>query len=173
MQPVSDTSVRADWVSVSEEPLPVADALSWVVVPECGALVVFCGTVRDHSDGRPGIVSLEYEAYLEQVEPRLLAVASATRARWPAVGRMALLHRVGRLGVGEVSVVVAVSTPHRAEAFEAAQFGIDSIKTSVPIWKRETWAGGSDWALCPHEVVEISPLSDGPNDSFRAGDEVV
>jgi molybdopterin synthase catalytic subunit len=86
---------------------------------------------------------------------------------------MALLHRVGRLGVGEVSVVVAVSTPHRAEAFEAAQFGIDSIKTSVPIWKRETWAGGSDWALCPHEVVEISPLSDGPNDSFRAGDEVV
>jgi molybdopterin synthase catalytic subunit len=171
MTGVSDTLPR-DWIAVSEDPLPVADVLSWVVLPECGALVVFCGTVRDHSDGRSGVVSLEYEAYLEQVEPRLSAVATATRARWPTVGRMALLHRVGRLEVGEVSVIVAVSTPHRTEAFDAAQFGIDSIKASVPLWKRETWAGGTDWALCPHEMVDICPVSDAPNDPLRAGDTV-
>jgi len=119
---------------------------------------VFCGTVRNHSDGRPGVVSLEYEAYLEQVEPRLMAVASTARARWP-VGRLALIHRVGRLEVGEVSVVVAVSTPHRAESFEAARFCIDTVKESVPIWKRETWSEGSDWALCPNELVDVPGTS--------------
>lgn len=99
-------------------------------------------------------MALEYEAYLEQVEPRLSAVASSARERWP-VGRIAILHRVGRLEVGEVSVVVGVSTPHRAESFEAARFCIDTVKESVPIWKRETWVDGSDWALCPNELVEI------------------
>ena len=79
---------------------------------ECGGIVTFCGTVRDHSDGRAAVTSLEYEAYEEQVVPRLSAVASAARARWPQIGRLALLHRVGRLEVGEVAVVVAASTPH-------------------------------------------------------------
>jgi molybdopterin synthase catalytic subunit len=116
--------------------------------------VTFCGTVRDHSDGRAGVTSLEYEAYEEHVVPRLTDVATAARARWPEIGRLALLHRVGRLVVGEAAVVVAVSTPHRGEAFAAAQFCIDTLKHTVPIWKLETWDGGSDWSLCAPEGPE-------------------
>jgi molybdopterin synthase catalytic subunit len=144
-----------DWIAVTAEQIPFGEIMAWVSRPSCGALVAFCGTVRDHSDGRPGVVALEYEAYEEQVEPRLGAVAAAARRRWPAVGRLALVHRIGRLEVGEVSVVVAASTPHRHDAFEAARFCIDTLKETVPIWKRETWAGGSDWGLCPHDVVDM------------------
>ena len=137
-----------DWIAISGSPLPVDDAWRWAGVPECGGIVTFCGTVRDYSDGRPGVTSLEYEAYEEHVVARLNDVATAARDRWPEIGRLALLHRVGRLEVGEVAVVVAASTPHRAEAFAAAQFCIDTLKHTVPIWKRETWEGGSDWTVC-------------------------
>ena len=98
------------------------------------------------------------EAYAEQVEPRLLAIAEEARTRWP-VGRLALLHRTGELGLGESSVVVVASSPHRGEAFDAARFCIDTLKATVPIWKRETWEGGEDWGLCAHDVVEVSDLS--------------
>jgi molybdopterin synthase catalytic subunit len=141
-----------DWIGVGEAPLPVDAAWRWAVLPECGGIVTFCGTVRDHSEGRPGVTSLEYEAYVEQVAPRLRQVADAARERWEEIGRLVLLHRVGRLEVGEVSVVVVASTPHRAEAFAAAQFCIDRLKHTVPVWKRETWSGGTDWSLCSHEI---------------------
>ena len=137
-----------DWVGVGTGPLPVEAAWRWAVLPGCGGIVTFCGTVRDHSEGRPGVTCLEYEAYVEQVAPRLARVAAAARERWAEIGRLVLLHRVGRLEVGEVSVVVVASTPHRAEAFAAAQFCIDTLKHTVPIWKRETWSGGTDWTLC-------------------------
>lgn len=142
-------------------PLALAEVMSWVSRPDCGAVVTFCGTVRDHSEGRQGVTSLEYEAYLEQVEPRLGSVSSAARKRWSEIGRIALLHRIGRLELGEISVVVAVSTPHRAEAFEAARFCIDTIKTSVPIWKRETWSDGTEWAVCSHELVDAGDFAEG------------
>ncbi len=144
-----------DWVGVSDQPLPVERAQAWAVVPSCGGIVTFCGTVRDHSEGRHGVTSLEYEAYLEYVEPRLRDVASAARAQWE-IGRLVLLHRVGRLVVGEVSVVVVASTPHRSEAFAAAQFCIDTLKHTVPIWKHETWEDGSDWSVCAHDGQVIS-----------------
>ncbi len=119
----------------------------WAVRPDCGAVVVFSGTVRDHAEGRAGVRASKYEAYEEQVVPRA-STPSRPRpgARWPTTGRVALLHRTGPLELGESSVVVAVSAPHRGEAFEAARFGIDTLKASVPIWKRETWAGGAEWA---------------------------
>ena len=82
-----------------------------------------------------------YEAYEEEVEPRLAAIAAEARTRWPDVGRLVLLHRTGDLGVGESSVVVVASSPHRDTAFEAARFCIDTLKATVPIWKRETWDG--------------------------------
>jgi molybdopterin synthase catalytic subunit len=137
-----------DWVGVGTGLLPVEAAWQWAVLPGCGGIVSFCGTVRDHSEGRPGVTCVEYEAYVEQVAPRLARVAAAARERWAEIGRLVLLHRVGRLEVGEVSVVVVASTPHRAEAFAAAQFCIDTLKHTVPIWKRETWTGGADWTLC-------------------------
>lgn len=146
-----------DWIAVSEDELPAEKAMAWAPLPDCGGVVTFCGTVRDHSDGRPGVTGLEYEAYLDQVVPRLERVAEAARSKWPMIGRLALLHRVGRLEVGEVSVVVVASTPHRGEAFESAQFCIDTLKHTVPIWKRETWAGGSDWSQCSHAAEEVGP----------------
>jgi molybdopterin synthase catalytic subunit len=117
--------------------------------------VLFTGTVRDHAEGRPGVTALEYEAYEEEVHPRLAAIVAEGRRQWPTLGRLGVLHRVGSLDVGETSVLVVASAPHRAEAFEAARFCIDTLKATVPIWKRETWEGGSDWALCSHPVEEV------------------
>ena len=150
--PLGDT-----WIALTEQALPIGAALDWAVRPGCGAVVLFSGTVRDHAEGRPGVTQLVYEAYTEQVEPRLAAIAEEARRRWP-VGRLALLHRVGELAVGESSVIVVASTPHRPEAFEAARFCIDTLKATVPIWKRETWQGGEDWGLCAHDVVDVGDL---------------
>ena len=85
---------------------------------------------------------------------RLGAVADEARSRWPTVGRIALLHRIGVLDVGQSAVVVVVSAPHRAEAFEAARFCIDALKRSVPIWKRETWSDGESWGLEAQHIVD-------------------
>lgn len=139
-----------DWVLISAEPLPVAEALAWAPLAGCGGTVLFAGTVRDHAEGRPGVERLEYEAY-EQGAVRVLGELAVTaRRRWPMLGRVALLHRVGALSVGEVAVVVVVSAPHRNEAFEAARWCIDTLKETAPIWKLETWSEGSDWSACEH-----------------------
>jgi molybdopterin synthase catalytic subunit len=134
-----------DWLRLTGDELPVGAVYEWAVRPDCGAVVLFSGTVRDHADGREGVEHLTYEAYEEAVDARLTAIASEARDRWPAIGRIAMLHRIGRLEVEESSVVVAVSAPHRAEAFEAARYAIDALKASVPIWKHETWREGSAW----------------------------
>jgi molybdopterin synthase catalytic subunit len=143
-----------DWIGLSDAPLPSDEAAAWVVRPECGAVVVFLGTVRDHAEGRPGVVALDYEAYAEQAEPRMAAVAAEARDRFAGVGRIALLHRTGPLAVTDSAVVVAVSAPHRAEAFEAARFCIDTLKATVPIWKKESWAGGEDWGTDATPVMQ-------------------
>lgn len=144
-----------DWIALTSEPLPVDRAYEWAVRPDCGGVVLFSGTVRDHADGRTGVTQLSYEAYSEQVEPRFAALAEDTRKRWPEVGRIVLLHRVGDLQLEESSVIVVVSAPHRGEAFEAARHCIDTLKETAPIWKKETWEGGSDWATGAHEVTEV------------------
>lgn len=143
----------------------MAEALDWSVVPGCGAVASFVGTVRDHAEGRTGVVSVHYEAYRELVVPKLADVAAAARRQWSDLGRLALLHRVGTLAVGEASVLVVVSAPHRAAAFDAARFCIDTIKATVPIWKRETWDGGSDWGLGaqPLSAVDDRPPAGHPD----------
>jgi molybdopterin synthase catalytic subunit len=147
-----------DWVGLSAAPLPAAEAADWAVLPSCGAVVAFTGTSRDHSgtpgtaDARTGVTVLEYEAYDEQVVPRLDAVVVELRRRWPDVGRVVLLHRTGPVPVGTASVVVVVSAPHRDHAFEAARFGIDTVKATVPIWKREIWRDGSAWGLDGQDI---------------------
>jgi molybdopterin synthase catalytic subunit len=130
-------------------------ASEWVVQPSCGASVVFSGTVRDHAEGRRGVSSLDYEAYAEEVEPRLSALATEARKRWVDLGRVLLWHRSGPMAVGETSVIVAVSSPHRAEAFEAARWCIDTLKATVPIWKHETWDGGAGWGTGANEISEV------------------
>ncbi len=148
-----------NWTGIVDGPLPVVEASEWVVLPSCGATVVFSGTARDHSTGRPGVDRLEYEAYEEQVVPRLDAIIEAARERWPDIGRMALIHRIGHVPVTESAVVVAVSSPHRGTSFEAARFGIDTLKGTVPIWKKERWSEGESWGLEPQHLEEIGDVS--------------
>jgi molybdopterin synthase catalytic subunit len=145
-----------DWLGLSAAPLPTDDAVAWAVRPDCGAVVLFLGTVRDHAEGRPGVVALEYEAYAEQAEARMAMVAAEARARFAGVGRVALLHRTGPLALTDTAVVVTVSAPHRDEAFAAARFCIDTLKVTVPIWKKETWAGGQDWGTDATPLTEVS-----------------
>ena len=144
------------WTGLTDEPLPVDAASAWVAQPHCGAIVTFNGTARDHSDGRPDVSALEYEAYVEQVDPRLQAIADEARGRWPDIGRIAIIHRMGPVAIGDSAVVVAVSAPHRDEAFQAARFCIDTLKATVPIWKRESWAGGESWGLEAQHVEEVA-----------------
>ena len=144
-----------DWLAVTDEVLPLEEAAAWATTPSSGAVVAFLGVVRDHSDGRDGVHSMTYEAYEEEAVPRLAAVAEAARREWPVVERIALLHRVGDLGLSEASVLVVVSSPHRPEAFEAARFCIDTLKETVPIWKREHWAEGSDWGTSTSPVRSV------------------
>lgn len=153
--PVDDDT----WVALTDEQLPVGVVADWIVLPRCGGSVVFSGTVRDHADHRTGVSRIVYEAYAEQVEVRLRAIADQARRRWPEVGRLALLHRHGPVDLCESSVVVAASAPHRAEAFEAARFCIDTLKASVPIWKRESWDGGEDWGLAATDVESVEALT--------------
>ena len=155
MKPPSDGDT---WVGLGADRLPVGAATDWVARPDCGAVALFVGTARDHAGTREGVTALEYEAYDEQVVPRLALVADEVRVRWPAVGRIVLLHRTGRLAIGDAAVVVAVSTPHRPEAFAAARFAIDAVKATVPIWKKETWDDGEAWGLEGQELVAASEV---------------
>jgi molybdopterin synthase catalytic subunit len=131
-------------VRLTAEPIDYHALTEQVRRRDCGAVVLFLGTVRELTGGRV-TAALDYEAYPAMAEKKLAEVERETRARWP-VGEMALVHRVGHLDVGEVSVAVAVSCPHRAEAFEAGRHAIDRLKQVVPIWKKENWAdGASEW----------------------------
>lgn len=134
-----------DWVALSRLPLPAATATAWATLPSCGAVVAFAGTVRDHAEGRDGVEQLVYEAYERPALDRMAAVVSDARARWPVVARVAVLHRLGPLSVGETAVVVVVSSPHRPDAFAAASYVIDTVKEAVPIWKYEHWRDGEGW----------------------------
>jgi molybdopterin synthase catalytic subunit len=131
-------------IRLTHEPIDHHALTEQVRRPGCGAVVTFLGTVRDLTDGRV-TTALDYDAYPGMAEKKLAEIEAETRARWP-VGDLALVHRLGRLDVGEVSVAVAVSCPHRAQAFEACRHAIDRLKELVPIWKKENWADGStEW----------------------------
>ncbi len=156
------------WVGLTTDQLPVAAAYDWAVLPRCGAVVLFSGTVRDHAvdDGgvlRSDVVHLDYESYEEQCLVVFAKIVSEVRVRWPDTGRIALLHRLGRIDLGESSVVAVVSAPHRPEGFEAARYAIDALKASAPIWKHETWqdgaaGAGTGWGAQAHQPVEPSTV---------------
>jgi len=133
-------------VRVTDEALDPNEALGFVSDPAAGGTVLFSGTVRDQSDAGP-VTGLEYEAWEERAAEQLHAIGDEVFEKWP-VCRVALLHRIGRLSVGEVSVLVCCSAPHRAEAFEAARHGIERIKQDVPIWKKEGLVSGeAHWVM--------------------------
>ncbi|HUZ40572.1 MAG TPA: molybdenum cofactor biosynthesis protein MoaE [Acidimicrobiales bacterium] len=136
----------SDWISITENPLSPDDLSNWVVRPNCGGVVTFSGIVRNHSSARENVIALEYDTDAELAQQRLRDVVDEARKRWPALERVAIQHRIGRVELSESTVVVAVSAPHRDVAFEAARFCIDALKASVPMWKRELWEGGSAWS---------------------------
>jgi molybdopterin synthase catalytic subunit len=136
-------------VELTSEPIDYHALTEKVRRDDCGAVVTFLGTVRDLTDGRE-TVALEYEAYPGMAEKKLAEIERETRERWP-VGEIALVHRLGHLEVGEVSVAVAVSCPHRGQAFEVCRFAIDRLKELVPIWKKENWADGTTEWVHPKE----------------------
>ena len=112
--------------------------------PDAGAVVLFFGTVRNNTDGRP-VNCLEYEAYPPMAEKKMSEIAQEISDKW-GLNRVAMVHRVGRLEIGEVSVAVAVASPHRKDGFEACKYAMDRLKQIVPIWKREIWADGeAEW----------------------------
>jgi molybdopterin synthase catalytic subunit len=145
-------------ISLTHEPIDYAALSEAVRRPGCGGVVLFLGTVRDLT-GAEVTEALEYEAYTDMAERKLAEIEREARERWP-VGEMAVVHRLGRLGVGEVSVAVAVSCPHRAEAFEACRYTIDRLKQIVPIWKKDNRPdGSSDWVHPDGAVHErVAPL---------------
>ena len=141
-------------LELTSEVLDVGSVYNWAALESCGAVVVFSGIVRDNADGRTDVNSLTYEAYEDQVVPKLEIIADEMRSRWSDLGRIALIHRVGKLELTESSVLVVVSSPHRPEAFAAARYAIDALKISVPIWKQENWKDGSDWGTNSHEISD-------------------
>ena len=131
---------------ITPDPIGPGEAIDFVSDHAAGGTCVFLGTVRDHSEAG-AVTGLTYEAWEEQTELRLEELADEMLERWP-LRKIAFLHRSGELGVGEVSVVVACSSPHRAEAFEACRHGIERLKQDVPIWKKEhLTSGASSWVI--------------------------
>ena len=131
-------------ISLTQLPIDYHALTEAVRSPRSGAVVLFLGTVREMT-GERRTVALDYEAYPTMAERKLAELEAAARARWP-IDQVGIVHRLGHLELGEISVAVAVSCPHRKQAFEAGQFLIDELKVSVPIWKQENWGDGSkEW----------------------------
>jgi molybdopterin synthase catalytic subunit len=132
-------------IDVRPPPLGVEEALTAIAHPAAGAQAVFLGRVRDHSSGDPAVHRLDYSAYEPMARQVMTTIADETRARWPSLCGIALLHAVGELAVGAHSVLVACSSPHRAEAYQANQHALEQLKARVPVWKREVGSRGSRW----------------------------
>ncbi|MEM7373989.1 MAG: molybdenum cofactor biosynthesis protein MoaE [Bacteroidota bacterium] len=132
-----------DVIHISSEPLDTQTVLNLVQSDACGAVDIFIGTVRNQTKGK-AVVRLEFEAYEPMALKEMAKIAEQARTQWP-IDKIAIHHRTGILHHGEIAVIIAVSTPHRRASFEACQFAIDSLKESVPIWKKEIFEDGEVW----------------------------
>jgi molybdopterin synthase catalytic subunit len=129
---------------VTDRAISVDEVVSRLADPAIGALSTFVGVVRGSTDGRETLY-LEYEAYPEMAEKTMAQVGQEVQERWPEIRQVAIVHRTGRLGIGETAVVIALSAAHRRQVFDALHYAIDRIKAFVPIWKKEVWADGAEW----------------------------
>ena len=130
-------------ISLTRDPIDVSQLTESVRSPACGAVVLFLGTVREMTGDRRTL-RLGYEAYPEMAVREMERICDEAARRWPGV-RVAIAHRVGHLAIGDLAVVVAAAAPHRAEAFDACRFAIDTLKETVPIWKKEVATDGAYW----------------------------
>ena len=129
---------------VTAESIAVDEVVGRLAEPGVGAVVTFVGVVRGTTDGRQ-VRYLEYEAYPEMAEEALRQIGDEVRARWETIRQVAIVHRVGRLEVGETAVVIVLSAAHRPALFDALHYAIDRLKEIVPIWKKEVWVDGEEW----------------------------
>jgi molybdopterin synthase catalytic subunit len=142
--PVSGGGAGADIYRVVTEPLSPDAIAAEVDDPGAGGIVIFSGVVRNETGGRP-VKFLEYEAHAPMAEVKMREIGEAVRVRWPGVRRVAMLHRIGRLEIGEASVLIAVAAAHRGDAFDACRYAIDTLKRIVPVWKKEHFEDGEVW----------------------------
>jgi len=131
------------FIQITREPLDRNALIASVTDPGVGGIVVFEGVVRDNARGKQ-VLYLEYDVYPEMAVQQIREIIAEAERRW-RVNRVAVAHRIGRLDIGEASVIIVVATPHRADAFEACHYIIDTLKTSVPIWKKEVATNGEEW----------------------------
>ena len=147
--PVSGGAGGMPMYQISDDAIDTTALLAAVADPSAGGTVLFVGTTRDHNDGR-AVLRLEYEAYREMAVAEMSKIGCEIESRWP-VTRLAMVHRLGAVPIGEASVAVAVSAAHRDAAFAACRYGIDRLKATVPIWKKEHYHGGEVWiGACEH-----------------------
>jgi molybdopterin synthase catalytic subunit len=137
-------------VSITQHPIEVPPILASVQTRHSGAIDCFIGTVRNHSQGKR-VKAMEYTSYTEMGEKLMRQIEEEMQRKW-TLHHVVLIHRVGMLQVGDVAVVTAVSSSHRAEAFEACRYAIDRIKADVPIWKKEFFEEGHAWVVGQHDV---------------------
>jgi molybdopterin synthase catalytic subunit len=128
---------------LTRQPILLQELVDFVGSPEAGAIATFIGTTRNNNEGRK-VIALDYDAYDEMAEAELARLESEAEKRWP-IKKIAIVHRVGPVQIGEASVAIAVSAGHRQPAFEACRFAIEEIKKRVPIWKKEVFEGGEVW----------------------------
>jgi MoaE-MoaD fusion protein len=140
---IPPVSGGVDVFEVTQDPLSLDRLAAAVAGRTSGAIAGFLGVVRGQSRGRQ-VDHLEYDAYAEMAVAKMRQIGEEIRSRWP-VDRVAITHRVGRLGVGDASVAIAVSSPHRHEALQACAYAIERLKEIVPIWKKEVWSDGAEW----------------------------
>lgn len=137
-------------IEVTEKPIPIEQLIEEVQDNAYGAVVTFLGTVRDYSRGKK-VLHMFYDAYKEMAEKKLREIAEEIGQKW-GLKDATIVHRVGRLELGEVSLLIAVASPHRREAFEACQYAVNRIKQIVPIWKKEVWEDGEGWVESEWEL---------------------
>ena len=135
---------------ITSDEIELGDVVRAVEAGDAGAIVHFLGVVRNNTEGRE-VSYLEYEAYPPMAEKKMAEIAQEIHEKW-GLDRVAMIHRVGRLEIGEVSVAVAVASPHRREAFEACHYAMNRLKQIVPIWKREVWVDGEEEWVKPDPV---------------------
>ena len=128
---------------IVKEKINLNEIVKYVGDPGAGAITTFLGVTREESDNRK-VLYLDYDAYPEMAVKKMEEIGNEIMAKWDAI-KIAIVHRVGRLKIGEASVGIAISTPHRKEGFEACKYAIDRIKEIAPIWKKEVWEGGEEW----------------------------
>lgn len=144
---------------ITNEPLDVASIVDSVTRRNAGAINTFIGTVREFTNGKRTLY-LQYEAYPSMAEKKLEEIADEIDQKWPEAETV-IVHRIGRLDITDIAVVIAVSTPHRNDAFEASRYAIERIKEIVPIWKKEYWEDGEEWIGDQKEMKQGVPKEEG------------